>query len=178
VRRGHRAAAILGQGEPYVRSLVRIVTAFLFLQAGMMKLFAFPIGIPPSGGTAEAWSQFWFGGILEAFGGALLLLGLFTRPVAFLLSGEMAVAYFQFHAPNGFWPVANGGVAAAFYCFAWFYFFVAGAGPLSLDAILLYRRARASVPPSPSPAPPPPVPADPVRKAAERSPERVSRPGS
>ncbi len=68
------------------------------------------------------------------FGGALLLFGLFTRPVAFLLSGEMAVAYFQFHAPLGFWPNMNGGVAAVLYCFVWLYFSAAGAGPWSLDA--------------------------------------------
>jgi len=83
-------------------------------------------------------SQIWFGGFLEVVGGALLALGLFTRPVAFLLSGEMAVAYFQFHAPGGFWPVLNGGVSAALYCFVWLYFSAAGAGPWSLDA----RRGR------------------------------------
>lgn len=68
------------------------------------------------------------------FGGALLLLGLFTRPVAFLLAGEMAVAYFQFHFPKSFWPTVNGGVSAALYCFIWLYFWAAGAGPWSVDA--------------------------------------------
>ena len=119
---------------PRLKSVLRIVAAFLFMQAGTMKLFAFPIGMPPDGGTAPLMSQIGIGGILEAFGGGLLLLGLFTRPVAFILSGEMAVAYFQFHAPKGFWPIINGGGDAIFYCFLWLYFSAAGAGPWSLDA--------------------------------------------
>ena len=79
-------------------------------------------------------SEVGVGGILEVFGGFLLLLGLFTRPVAFLLAGEMAVAYFQFHFPQSFWTVVNNGVAAVLYCFVWLYFSAAGAGPWSLDA--------------------------------------------
>ncbi len=117
-----------------LQSVLRIVAAFLFLQTGTMKLFAFPIGAPPNGGTVPLFSQLWIGAVLEVVGGALLLLGLFTRPVAFVLSGEMAVAYFQFHFPNGIWPVANGGTAAALYCFVWLYFSAAGAGPWSLDS--------------------------------------------
>jgi len=85
---------------PQLRSTLRIVAAFMFIQNGTMKLFAWPLGMPPNGSTAELLSQVGIGGVLEAFGGALLLVGLFTRPVAFLLSGEMAVAYFQFHAPQ------------------------------------------------------------------------------
>jgi putative oxidoreductase len=119
---------------PQMQSVLRIVAALLFILTGTMKLFAFPAGIPPAGGTAPFLSQIWVGGALEVFGGALLLVGLFTRPVAFLLSGEMAVAYFQFHARGGFWPVLNGGVAAVLYCFVWLYFSAAGAGPWSLDA--------------------------------------------
>lgn len=119
---------------PRLQSVLRIVAAFLFLQAGTMKLFAFPAGVPPDGSTVPLLSQMGLGGILEAFGGALLLLGLFTRPVAFLLSGEMAVAYFQFHFPKSFWPVMNGGDSAALYCFVWLYFSAAGAGPWSLGA--------------------------------------------
>jgi putative oxidoreductase len=115
--------------------VLRIVAAFMFMLSGTVKLFAFPIGMPPDGGTAAVMSQPWFAGVLEVFGGGLLLLGLFTRPVAFLLAGEMAVAYFQFHAPKGFWPVVNGGVAAALYCFIWLYFSAAGPGPWSLDAM-------------------------------------------
>jgi putative oxidoreductase len=99
-----------------------------------MKLFAFPMGMPPDGCTAQLMSQVGLGGILETFGGALLLLSLFTRPVAFLLSGEMAVAYFQFHFPQSFWPIMNNGVSAALYCFVWLYFSAADGGPWSLDA--------------------------------------------
>ena len=119
---------------PRFQSVLRIVAAFMFMLAGTMKLFAFPAGMPPKGGTVELMSQIGIGGILEVFGGALLLLGLFTRPIAFLLAGEMAVAYFQFHFPQGFWPIMNGGVAAVLYCFVWLYFSAAGAGPWSLDA--------------------------------------------
>ena len=118
---------------PRLQSVLRMVAAFMFMLAGTMKLFAFPAAVPPRG-TVPLMSQMGLGGVLEAFGGALLLLGLFTRPVAFLLSGEMAVAYFQFHFPKGFWPVTNGGVPAVLYCFIWFYFSAAGAGPWSLDA--------------------------------------------
>jgi len=81
-------------------------------------------------------------GILETFGGALLLVGLFTRPVAFLLSGEMAFAYFHVHAPHGFWPVLNGGHPAVLFCFVWLYLSAAGPGPWSIDA-LRARRSRA-----------------------------------
>ncbi|MEO5617959.1 MAG: DoxX family protein [Candidatus Eisenbacteria bacterium] len=119
---------------PRLLSVLRMVAAFMFMLAGTSKLFAFPVGMPPNGGTAPLMSQIWIGGALETFGGALLLVGLFTRPVAFLLAGEMAVAYFQFHYPNGFWPTMNGGVPAVLYCFVWLYISAAGAGPWSLDA--------------------------------------------
>jgi putative oxidoreductase len=118
----------------YLQSVLRIVAAFMFMLSGTVILFAFPAGMPPDGGTAPLMSQIWIGGVLELVGGALLLVGLFTRPVAFVLAGEMAVAYFQFHFPNGFWPNLNGGVAAVLYCFVWLYFSAAGAGPWSLDA--------------------------------------------
>lgn len=120
---------------PQLQSVLRIVAASMFMLAGTTILFAFPAGMPPDGGTAPLMSQMGIGGILEAFGGGLLLLGLFTRPVAFLLAGEMAVAYFQFHFPKGFWPGMNGGIAAVMYCFVWLYFSAAGAGPWSLDAM-------------------------------------------
>jgi putative oxidoreductase len=106
----------------------------MFVQAGTMKVLALPVGMPPNGGTAPLFSQIWVGGALELFGGALLLFGLLTRPVAFVLAGEMAVAYFQFHFPKGFWPIVNGGMPAVLYCFLWLYFSAAGAGPWSLDA--------------------------------------------
>src|SRR5437870_1682054 len=115
-----------------LRSVLRIVAAFMFMQPGTMKLFAFPMGMPPNGGTAEFLSQMGLAGILETFGGTLLLLGLFTRPVAFLLSGEMAVAYFQAHAPHSFWTIVNGGGLAVLYCFLWLYFSAVGPGPWSL----------------------------------------------
>lgn len=101
----------------YFQSILRITSAFMFILAGTMKLFAFPMGMPPNGSTAEIFSQIGIGGILEVFGGGLILIGLFTRPVAFILCGEMAVAYWQFHAPQGLWPIENGGVAAVLYCF-------------------------------------------------------------
>ncbi len=119
---------------PRFHAMLRIVAALTFMMAGSMKLFSFPAGIPPDGGTVKLMSQLGLGAILEVFGGALIALGLFTRPVAFILAGEMAVAYFQFHAPQGFWPVMNGGIAAVLYCFVWLYFSAAGAGPWSLDA--------------------------------------------
>jgi putative oxidoreductase len=120
---------------PRFQSILRIIAALIFMQSGTMKLFAFPMGMPPNGSTADLMTQVGIGGILEVFGGALLALGLFTRPVAFILSGEMAVAYFQFHAPQGFWPLLNGGGDAILYCFLWLYFSSAGAGPWSLDAL-------------------------------------------
>ena len=119
---------------PYLQSVLRVVAASMFILAGTMKLFAFPAGVPPDGGTVPLISQIGLGAILEAFGGGLLLVGLFTRPVAFLLAGEMTVAYFQFHAPKGFWPTMNGGVPAVLYCFIWLYFSAGGAGPWSLDS--------------------------------------------
>jgi len=119
---------------PHLQSILRIVAAFMFILAGTMKLFAFPAGVPPHGGTVQLMSQAGLGGIFETFGGVFLLLGLYTRPVAFLLAGEMAVAYFQFHFPQSFWPIMNGGVGAVLYCFIWLYFSAAGAGPWSLDA--------------------------------------------
>jgi putative oxidoreductase len=88
----------------------------------------------PGGGTAPVGSLPWIAGFLEAFGGFFLLIGLFTRPVAFLLSGEMAFAYFLGHAPHGFWPVLNQGHPAVLFCFLFLYFSAAGAGPWSLDA--------------------------------------------
>lgn len=124
---------------PQMQSLLRIVAGAMFLLAGTMKIFAFPAGMPPNGGTAVFPSQIWIGGALEVVCGGLLLLGLFTRPAAFLMAGQMAVAYFQFHAPGGFWPTLNGGGSAVLYCFVWLFFSAAGPGPWSLDA----RRGKA-----------------------------------
>ena len=125
---------------PQLLSILRIVVAFLYIQVGSAKWFAFPAAIMPGGGTAPVGSLVWFAGIIEVVGGTFLVLGLFTRPVAFILSGEMAFAYFIGHFPNGFWPVLNQGAPAVFYCFTFLYFSAAGAGPWSLDALLARRR--------------------------------------
>lgn len=130
------AASIAGRWQqmaPQVQGVLRMVAAFLFMQPGTMKLFGFPMPMP-GGMKLTLLSQVGIGGMLEVFGGALLLVGLFTRPVAFILAGEMAVAYFQFHAPNGFWTLTNGGGDAVIFCFIWLFFSAAGAGAWSLDA--------------------------------------------
>jgi putative oxidoreductase len=106
-----------------------------------MKLFDWPLAMP-GGGPPPVRSHVWIAGVLEAAGGFLLMIGLFTRPVAFVLSGEMAVAYFQFHFPQGFWPIVNQGQPAVLYCFLWLYLSAAGAGPWSLDALRSGRRPR------------------------------------
>jgi putative oxidoreductase len=120
---------------PYLLSTLRVMTAFLFIQPGTAKLFALPAAILPDGGTAPLVSLIGIAGILETFGGLFLLVGLFTRPVAFLLSGQMAVAYFIGHAPQGFWPVLNQGMPAVLFCFVWLYLSAAGPGPWSIDAM-------------------------------------------
>jgi putative oxidoreductase len=127
---------------PQLLSVVRIVLAFLFIQVGTAKLFAFPAAVMPGGGTAAVGSLAWIAGVIEVIGGPLILLGLFTRPVAFILAGEMAVAYFYGHARFGpwLWPVINQGGPAVIYCFLFLYFSAAGAGPWSLDAVLARRR--------------------------------------
>lgn len=115
---------------PRVLSIVRIVAALLFFEHGSQKL----LGFPPAEHMPEVLSLSWIAGALELVGGALLALGLFTRPVAFVLSGEMAVAYFIAHAPSSFFPILNRGDAAILYCFIFFYLVIAGPGPWSLDA--------------------------------------------
>jgi putative oxidoreductase len=123
-------------------SILRIVAAFLFVQIGTAKLFAFPAAVMPGGGTASLTSLPGVAGILETIGGALLLVGLFTRPVAFLLSGEMAVAYFVGHAGKGLWPVLNGGGPAISFCFIWLYLSAAEPGPWSIDALRRRRKGQ------------------------------------
>jgi putative oxidoreductase len=115
---------------PHVLSVLRIVAGFLYMSHGMEKLFGFPAAFPS---PVHLMSLIGVAGILECFGGGLLLIGLFTRPVAFLLSGEMAIAYFMAHAPHGFWPIVNKGELADLYCFVFLFFAVAGAGPWSVD---------------------------------------------
>jgi len=121
---------------PQLLSLLRIVTAFLFMEHGTMKLFGFPAPM----GDVSLFSLMGVAGVLEVFGGLLILIGLFTRPVALLLSGEMAFAYFMAHAPQGFWPVLNHGEAAVFYCFMFLYLAAAGGGPWSVDRLFSQRR--------------------------------------
>lgn len=120
---------------PYFLSVMRIVAAFIFIPSGTSKLFAWPVGMPPDNSTAQFMTQVWIGGVLELVLGALVLIGLFTRPAAFILSGTMAVAYWQFHAPGGFWPTVNQGTPAVLYCFIFLYLSSAGAGPWSIDAL-------------------------------------------
>jgi putative oxidoreductase len=125
-----------------VLSVVRIVVGLLFLEHGTAKYLGFP-ALPR---IPDAMSMSGVGGMLELIGGALLVVGLFTRPVAFILCGEMAVAYFYAHFPRNFFPVINGGDAAILYCFIFLYLAFAGAGPWSLDAMFSRRRSLRSSP--------------------------------
>ena len=122
----------------YLQSLLRIVSAIVFMLHGTQKLFGFPSAtpLPPS----RMLSLLGAAGILEVCGGVLMALGLFTRPVAFILSGEMAVAYFRQHAPRGFWPILNGGELAVLFCFLWLFFSAAGPGRISVDAVIRKKR--------------------------------------
>ena len=121
----------LGRLSPYLYALLRIAAGFLFFQHGLPKLFG-GFGRPA---PAELMSQMGLAGIIEVIGGALISLGLFTSPVAFIAAGEMAWAYFQAHAPRGFWPITNGGELAALYCFVFLYFAAMGSGKFSIDAV-------------------------------------------
>ncbi len=117
--------------------LLRVVSGLMFMQAGGMKILNWFGGVPAEfGGHPPFMSQVWIGGVLELVGGAAIMLGLLTQPVAFILSGEMAVAYFQFHQPNGFWPIQNHGDSAVLYCFIFLFFAAYGAGTWSIDALL------------------------------------------
>ena len=117
--------------EPRILSVLRIMSAMLFMEHGTLKILGFP---PSERQAPDLLSLSGVSGVLELFGGALLMFGLFTRPVAFLLSGEMAFAYFIAHAPRSFFPVLNGGDAAILYCFIFLYFVFAGGGAWSIDA--------------------------------------------
>ncbi len=124
--------------------LLRVVAGLVFLQAGGLLLFGWFGGMPPNGSTAPLLSQMGIGGALEFFGGIAIVLGLLTRPVAFILSGEMAVAYFQFHMPNGFWPIQNHGEPAVLFCFIFLYMAAQGGGEWSLDALIRRKRGDAA----------------------------------
>ena len=122
-------------------SILRIVAALILMQHGSQKLFHFPpSGAPGPVAPLVLMSQTGLAGVLEFFGGFLLLLGLLTRPVAFILSGEMAVAYFQVHAPRAFLPIVNRGELAVILCFVFLYLVFAGAGSWSVDGLI--RRSR------------------------------------
>lgn len=120
---------------PRVLSILRIVTGLLFLHHGSQKLFGFPPSDHPAG-DFQLLSLVGIAGILEFFGGVLVLIGLFTRPVALILSGQMAVAYFMAHAPQHFLPIVNRGELAVLYCFVFLYLAFAGGGPWSVDRCL------------------------------------------
>jgi len=127
--------------------LLRVVAGFLFLQAGGLILFGWFGGMPGQPSPPPLLSQTGIGGILEFFGGIAIMLGLLTRPVAFLLSGMMAVAYWQFHAPAGRWPIQNQGLPAVLFCFIFLYLAARGGGDWSLDVLLRRNRAGATAPP-------------------------------
>jgi putative oxidoreductase len=116
---------------PMVLSLVRIMTALLLLQHPLTKFFGWPV----AGRTVELLSLYWIAGAIEIVLGLLLLVGFYTRTTAFVLSGELAFAYFIGHAPRGFFPMGNGGEAAVLFCFIFLYFACAGGGPVSLDTL-------------------------------------------
>lgn len=116
-----------------VLSILRIVAGLIFVTEGTMKLFNYPPS-PVPGFPARLLSELGAAGMIETIGGVAILLGLFTRPVAFILAGEMAVAYFQQHFPKSFFPTVNGGIPAILFCFIFLYLVFAGAGPWSIDA--------------------------------------------
>ena len=125
---------------PRLQSILRIIVGGLFLQHGSAKLLHVPHVASFDG--VQLMSLIGFAGVLELVGGFLLLIGLFTRPVAFILSGEMAFAYFMAHAPRNFLPILNGGELAVVYCFVFLYFAAAGGGPWSLDERARWRSSR------------------------------------
>ena len=128
--------------EPRALSLLRIIVGFTYTLHGLQKLFGAFGGLGGQGGTAAFGSLIWTAGVLECFGGLLIVLGLLTRPVAFLLCGQMAVAYFRSHAPRGFWPILNGGELAVLYCFVFLYLCIAGPGLFSLDRLIRKKSVR------------------------------------
>lgn len=127
----------LSAWSPRALSVLRIVTALVFMVHGTIKVLGFPEGAQP--GQQELLTLFGIGGLLELVGGLLILIGLFTRPVAFVLAGEMAVAYFMFHAPSSLYPAVNSGDAAILFCFIFLYLVFAGPGLWSLDAMRARR---------------------------------------
>jgi putative oxidoreductase len=122
-------------------SVLRIVAGAVFVTSGTMKLFNYPPSpapLPPF----SLMSQLGIGAVLEVFGGLAMVLGFLTRPVAFVLAGEMAVAYFQFHFPRSFFPTVNNGIPAVLYCFLFLYLAFVGGGAWSIDAMIARSRRR------------------------------------
>ncbi len=119
----------------YGRAVLRIIVGLLFSMHGWQKLFGL-FGGMGGHGPSPMWSESWVAGVIETIGGALIFAGWFTRPTAFVLCGEMAVAYFQKHVPRGFWPLKNAGEVVVLYCFIFLYLTLAGGGPLSLDRVV------------------------------------------
>ncbi len=126
--------ATMAAWAPRALSVLRIIAGLMIVEHGMAKLFGWPV--VPAFAQIKLFSMLGTTGIIEFVGGTLLILGLFTQPAAFILSGEMAVAYFMVHAPRSFFPLLNGGSLAIIYCFAFLYLSTAGGGPWSLDAAL------------------------------------------
>jgi len=139
------ASALASRTAEIALNLVRIVAGLLFAQHGTQKILGALGGMGPEGGAAEVGTLMWFAGIIELVGGLLVALGLFTRPAAFIMSGEMAVAYFRSHAPDGFWPIVNRGELAMLYCFLFLYFAAHGGGRFSLDGLMRGGRSRDAV---------------------------------
>jgi putative oxidoreductase len=127
----------LTKWQPIALSVLRFYTGLSIIEHGTVKILGFPTGAPY--GLATVGTLPWTGGLIELIGGALIVLGLFTRPVAFIMAGFTAVAYFMVHAPQSFFPIVNKGELAAVYCFVFLYLIFAGGGPLSLDAVLRKR---------------------------------------
>jgi putative oxidoreductase len=127
---------LLDQLTPHVLSLVRIVVGLLFLEHGLSHL----LGFPSPQAMSPAFTLHWYAGAIEFVGGILVTLGLFTQPAAFIMSGEMAFAYFISHSPRGFYPILNNGDPAILFCFVFFYLAFVGAGPWSLDALIGRKR--------------------------------------
>lgn len=125
-----KSSGFLARLEPHVLSLFRLIVGLFYMEHGLIKLFGFP-----AGHTVVLFSLIGLAGIIETFGGFLVAIGLFTRPAAFIMSGEMAVAYFKVYAPRGFFPILNHGELAALYCFIFLYLAVAGGGTWSLDRL-------------------------------------------
>ena len=149
--------------EQVALNLLRIVAGFLIWQHGAQKLLGFPGGQP----VEDFLGLLGLAGLLEMVGGVLLVLGLFTRPVAFVLAGEMAWAYFQMHAPQGFWPLLNGGELAAFYSFLFLYVSARGGGVFSVDGLRQLRKKGSSKQVAPPPAAAAPLKGAPMRELTE-----------